>query len=120
MDVLAPCDNNSHLESSWHIPALKALLTELDSLNTCKGVYVIGAINRLDLVNPVILSLGRLSKIFFRYLPNSDRGQDILRVITKKTIFSNLDLRAVAEDPQCTDFRSVFLNLCFYCILIMC
>ena len=92
------------------MPVVKAPRKELESVNACKGVYVIGTINRLDLIDLVKCSLGRFRKTFFRDLPNGNGKLQILKVITKKTIFTNLDLCTIAEDPWCIDLRSVFLN----------
>ena len=99
LDALTPCENDSQLVSSTHTLVIKALLKQTETLNACKGGYVIGTTNRLDLIDSVKCSLGRFSKTFFRDLLNGNGKREILKVITKKTIFTNQDLRIIAEYP---------------------
>ena len=39
------------------------LLTEMDGLNSRKSVFIIGATNRIDIIDPAILRPGRLDKV---------------------------------------------------------
>lgn len=47
-------------ESSSRV--VNTLLTELDGLNDRKGVFVIGATNRPDMIDPAMLRPGRLDQ----------------------------------------------------------
>lgn len=107
MDDLGPRRNDTLSESS---PVLNALLAGLDRVKDHKGIYVIRATNRYDLVDPAMLTSGRLEKIIFIDLPNPHERLEILKAITRGRSLSNVDLRAIADDPRCTDFRSVLLN----------
>ncbi|CAK9293771.1 unnamed protein product [Gordionus sp. m RMFG-2023] len=58
------------------------LLTEMDGIDSRKRVFVMGATNRLDVIDKAILRPGRFDKIFYVDLPNSEDRLDILKVIT--------------------------------------
>jgi len=81
----------------------------LDGLNDRNGIYVIGATNRPEVIDPAMLRPGRLDKSLFVDLPNPEERVEILKTITKRTPLSNVDLRAVAEDNRCKNFRSALL-----------
>lgn len=59
------------------------LLTELDGLEPRKKVFVIGATNRPDILDPAMLRPGRLDKILFVDLPDRDARLEILRTVSK-------------------------------------
>lgn len=59
------------------------LLTEMDGIGSRKGVFILAASNRPDIIDPAILRPGRLDKILFIGLPTSHDRIDILRAITK-------------------------------------
>ncbi|KAF6060517.1 ATPase associated with various cellular activities (AAA) family protein [Candida albicans] len=54
LDALVPRRDTSMSESSSRV--VNTLLTELDGLNDRKGVFVIGATNRPDMIDPAMLS----------------------------------------------------------------
>lgn len=118
MDALVPRRNDSLSESSSRV--VNTLLTELDGLNDRNGIYVIGATNRPDVIDPAMLRPGRLDKPLFVDLPNTEERVEILKTITKRTPLSNVDLRAVAEDNRCKNFRSVLFHAPSLLILILC
>ena len=60
LDALVPRRDTSMSESSSRV--VNTLLTELDGLNDRKGVFVIGATNRPDMIDPAMLRPGRLDK----------------------------------------------------------
>ncbi|PWW74741.1 AAA-domain-containing protein [Tuber magnatum] len=73
------------------------------------GIYVIAATNRPDVIDPALLRPGRLGKLLFVGLPNTEERVEILKTITKKTPLSNLDLGAVARDKRCKNFSGADL-----------
>ncbi|KAG0637363.1 P-loop containing nucleoside triphosphate hydrolase protein [Tuber brumale] len=107
LDALVPRRNDSLSESSSRV--VNTLLTELDGLNDRKGIYVIGATNRPDVIDPAMLRPGRLDKPLFVDLPNTGERVDILKIITKNTPLSNVDLGAVAADNRCKNFSGADL-----------
>lgn len=47
------------------------------------GVFVMGATNRPDMIDPAVLRPGRLDKVLYVGLPDEDGRVDILRALTK-------------------------------------
>lgn len=47
------------------------------------GVFVMGATNRPDMIDPAVLRPGRLDKVLYVGLPDEEGRVDILRAVTK-------------------------------------
>jgi len=77
------------------------LLTEMDGVEDRKGVFLMAATNRPDIVDPAVLRPGRLDKTLYVGFPNTEDRLDILKAITKKgtkpTIASDVDLENIAN-----------------------
>jgi ribosome biogenesis ATPase len=85
---------------------VNTLLTELDGLNDRKGVYVVAATNRPDIIDPAMIRPGRLDHQLFVALPSSPERFEILKTLTKKTPLSpDVDLVQIAEDKRARNFR---------------
>ena len=92
------------------------LLTELDGLETRKDVYIIGATNRLELIDDAMLRPGRLGKLLYVPLPTSADRVSILTALTRKVAVDTsaphgVDVAAVAADPRTEGFRYFFFSL---------
>ena len=62
---------------------VNTLLTELDGLDERRGVHVIGATNRPDMVDPAMCRPGRLDKLLFIDLPSADERTEIIRTLAR-------------------------------------
>lgn len=61
------------------------LLAELDGINKSAVVFVIGATNRPDLIDPALLRPGRFDKLLYLGINDSKENQhDVLRALTRK------------------------------------
>ncbi|KAG6894375.1 hypothetical protein C0992_006400 [Termitomyces sp. T32_za158] len=69
-------------ESSARV--VNTLLTELDGLDARKGVYVIAATNRPDMIDPAMVRPGRLDKLLYVDLPSADERAEIVRTMTQQ------------------------------------
>jgi transitional endoplasmic reticulum ATPase len=49
---------------------LNQLLTEMDGMNSKKTVFIIGATNRPDIIDPALLRPGRLDQLIYIPLPD--------------------------------------------------
>lgn len=107
LDALVPRRDDSLSESSARV--VNTLLTELDGLNDRKGIYVIGATNRPDVIDPAMLRPGRLDKPLFVDLPTASERIDILRTLTKKSPLRDVDLVALGSDARCDNFSGADL-----------
>jgi len=77
------------------------LLTEMDGLNSRKGVFIIAATNRPDMIDPAMLRPGRLDKLLYVRLPKQAERQSILATIARKMpLAPDIDLAAAAADAR--------------------
>jgi transitional endoplasmic reticulum ATPase len=60
------------------------LLTEMDGLEDLKGVIVIGATNRPDIVDEALLRPGRFDRLLEILLPDNEARKEILKIHTSK------------------------------------
>ncbi|TID30191.1 hypothetical protein CANINC_001198 [Pichia inconspicua] len=111
LDALVPRRDTSLSESSSRV--VNTLLTELDGLNNRAGIFVIGATNRPDMIDPAMLRPGRLDKSLYIELPNENERFDILKTLIKSNgtpIASDVDLEAIAKDERCRNFSGADLS----------
>ncbi|KAH9029828.1 P-loop containing nucleoside triphosphate hydrolase protein [Lactarius pseudohatsudake] len=79
LDAFVPRCDKALSESSARV--INALLTELDGLNTRRGVFVLGATNRPNMFDPAMCRPGRLDKLLHVDLPSSDKRAEIVRTL---------------------------------------
>ncbi|TDG52916.1 hypothetical protein AWZ03_000459 [Drosophila navojoa] len=76
------------------------LLTEMDGVEERKGVYILAATNRPDIIDPAILRPGRLDTILYVGLPQEQERVDILKATTKNgkrpVLADDVNLEALA------------------------
>ncbi|KAI0418691.1 P-loop containing nucleoside triphosphate hydrolase protein [Xylaria grammica] len=105
LDALVPRRDSNGTDSSARV--VNQLLTELDGMNNRSGVYVIGATNRPDMIDPAILRPGRLGTNIFIDLPTADGRVEILKTRIRRVLPSYTDfdiLENVARDRRCDGF----------------
>ena len=74
------------------------LLTSMDGMEAMKGVVILAATNRLDIIDPALLRAGRFDRIIFIGPPTKEARLKILKVHTKNMpIDSDVDLVKIAE-----------------------
>ncbi|ORY31232.1 putative helicase [Naematelia encephala] len=95
LDALVPRRDDSMSESSARV--VNTLLTELDGLDSRKAVYVIGATNRPDMIDPAMVRPGRLDKLLYVDLPSAPERYEILKTHTTRTPVDELSLEAIHE-----------------------
>lgn len=77
---------------------LNQLLVEMDGFNTDETVIVIGATNRLDLLDEALLRPGRFDRHIFVGNPNVNAREKILQVHTKnKPVDKSIDIKSIAK-----------------------
>ena len=76
---------------------ISQFLTEMDGIEELKGVVVLAATNRLDLLDPALLRHGRFDLIFDVPLPDKDARERIFKVHTKgKPLSIDVDIKELA------------------------
>ncbi|MEM4311839.1 MAG: CDC48 family AAA ATPase [Nitrososphaerales archaeon] len=77
------------------------LLTELDGIQSLKGVVVLAATNRIDMVDPALLRAGRFDKLIYVPLPDKAARRQILQIHMKgKPLASEFDLEKLVEQTE--------------------
>ena len=77
---------------------LVQLLAELDGFKPLDGVAVLGATNRIDILDPALLRPGRFDRIIEVPLPDEFARYEILRVHTRgMKLAKDVNLRAIAK-----------------------
>ncbi|KAI7905454.1 transitional endoplasmic reticulum ATPase [Cokeromyces recurvatus] len=80
---------------------LNQILTEMDGMNAKKNVFVIGATNRPDQIDPALLRPGRLDQLIYIPLPDENSRVSILEAqLRKSPIAPDVDLRVLAKHTQ--------------------
>ncbi|WOL16925.1 hypothetical protein Cni_G25713 [Canna indica] len=103
-------------EGGWVVERLlNQLLIELDGADQRQGVYVIGATNRLEVMDPAVLRPGRFGKVLYVHLPSSAERQLILKALArKKPISADVDLDALACSEHCENLTGADLAALVY------
>ncbi|MDB5910435.1 MAG: hypothetical protein JWP34_4549, partial [Massilia sp.] len=119
MDALMPKRDDSLSDASARV--VNTLLTELDGVGDRSGIYVVGATNRPDMIDPAIRRPGRLGTSVYVGLPSADERVDILRTLYRNIIPADAAdhevrrvpaevLEAVARDKRCDGFSGADLG----------
>ncbi len=83
---------------------ISQMLTEMDGLEDLKGVVVIGATNRPDIIDEALLRPGRFDRILEVPLPDKDARRQILNIhLRKKPLKPSVNLEELVElTDKCT------------------
>merc|ERR1712156_1319079 len=77
---------------------INQVLTEMDGMGAKKNVFIIGATNRPDIIDPAILRPGRLDQLIYIPLPDDGSRRSILKANLRKTpIHKDVDLPYLAK-----------------------
>lgn len=110
LDALVPRRDTSLSESSSRV--VNTLLTELDGLNDRRGIFVIGATNRPDIIDPAMLRPGRLDKTLFIELPNTEEKIDIIKTVTRSSgtpLSNDVKFENIINDERCRNYSGADL-----------
>jgi transitional endoplasmic reticulum ATPase len=84
LDAVAPRRGGSEGDAHVTERLLSQMLTELDGLEDLKGVVVIGATNRPDIIDEALLRPGRFDRILEVPSPDYESRKQIIQIHTKK------------------------------------
>ena len=98
LDSVAPRRSSTGGDSHVGERIVSQLLTEMDGLEDLKGVVVIGATNRPDIIDEALLRPGRFDRLCEVPAPDNDAIKEILRIhMAKKPVDKTVDLDKLAE-----------------------
>jgi transitional endoplasmic reticulum ATPase len=98
IDSLVPKRSESSTDAHVTERVISQFLTEMDGIEELKGVVVLAATNRLDLVDPALLRSGRFDLLFELPTPDEETRLSIFKIHTKnKPLHKDVDLRTLAR-----------------------
>jgi transitional endoplasmic reticulum ATPase len=103
VDAMAPrrgAGGDSHVAER----VISQILTELDGIEELRGVVVLGATNRVDLVDPALLRPGRFDALIEVPIPDAAARREIFAIhLRGKPLARDVDVgRLVAETEGCS------------------
>jgi transitional endoplasmic reticulum ATPase len=98
LDALAPRRGTAVGEPHVTERIVNQLLAELDGLEELRGVVVIGATNRPDIIDPALLRPGRLGELIYVPIPDQEARLKIFQVHTRgMALDEDVDLEELAR-----------------------
>ncbi len=99
IDALVPVRGTGGGDSSHTTErVISQFLTELDGIEELKGVVVLGATNRFDMIDPAILRPGRFDLLWELPIPDEATRLSIFKIHTRgKPLDKNVDLKSLAK-----------------------
>ncbi|KAF9652107.1 AAA ATPase [Thelephora ganbajun] len=80
---------------------LNQILTEMDGMNQKKNVFIIGATNRPDQIDPALLRPGRLDQLIYIPLPDEPSRLSILKAALRNSpVASDVNLTFLAKSTH--------------------
>jgi len=97
IDAMMPTRGGASSDSHVSERVLSQFLAELDGVEELKGVLVLGATNRLDMIDPAVLRPGRFDEILEIPMPDEVGRKEIFEVhMRNKPHASGIDLRRLS------------------------
>ena len=97
LDAIAP-RRGMHTDAGVTDRIVNQILTEMDGIQILKGVVVIGATNRPDILDPALLRPGRFDRVMYVPPPDERGRYQIFQIHTREMpLDDDVDLRRLAE-----------------------
>ena len=101
IDALAPRRGSGIADSHVSERVISQILTEMDGLEELRGVVVLAATNRMDLIDPALLRAGRFDQILHVPPPNEEARLEIFKIHTNKNpLAKNVSLQKLATETD--------------------
>ncbi|MEI8004948.1 MAG: CDC48 family AAA ATPase [Bacteroidota bacterium] len=101
IDSLTPRRSNDSSGSGVIDRVIGQFLTEMDGIEDLKGVIVLAATNRIDLIDPALLRSGRFDLIFELPLPDKNTREKIFSIHTRnKPLGKKVNLAKLAVKTE--------------------
>lgn len=80
---------------------MNQLLTEMDGVGAKKNVFIIGATNRPDIIDPALMRPGRLDQLIYIPMPDYESRLSVLKAVLRKTPMSKeCDIAYIAAQTE--------------------
>jgi transitional endoplasmic reticulum ATPase len=104
IDALAPRRSGGGSDAHVAERVVSQLLTEMDGIEDVKGILVLAATNRIDILDPALLRAGRFDLLLELPIPDEKGRLEILQVLTRgRPLAPDVQLEEVAHGAEgCT------------------
>lgn len=97
-EIDAAVPSRGHDTSGVTDTIVNQILSEMDGIESAEGVFVIGATNRVELLDPAVLRPGRFDYHVEVPLPDNEARKSIINICLKnKPLSSNIDFENLTE-----------------------
>ena len=101
IDSIAPVRGGGYGDSHVTERVISQLLTEMDGLEELRGVVIIAATNRPDIIDPALLRPGRFDKLLYVPPPDIEARKEILKIhLRKKPLAEDVDIEELARRTE--------------------
>ncbi len=101
LDAIAPRRGEGEGGTRVTERIVNTLLTEMDGIKSNKQIFVIGATNRPDIIDPALMRPGRFDKVIEVPLPDKEARLQILKIHTKNMpLAKDVDLEEIAKKTE--------------------
>lgn len=101
IDALAPSRGTGIGDSHVSERVISQLLTEMDGLEELRGVIVLAATNRIDLIDSALLRTGRFDQIIHVPPPDEEARLEVFKIHTKKNpLAKNVSLQELTVKTE--------------------
>jgi transitional endoplasmic reticulum ATPase len=101
IDALVPARGGSASDSHVSERVLSQFLAELDGIEELKGVLILGATNRADMLDPAVMRTGRFDEHFEILAPEQKDREEIFAVHLKnKPLVKKVDIKTLASKTE--------------------
>ena len=101
IDAIVPKRSSASTDSHVTERVISQFLTELDGIEELKGVLVLAATNRLDLVDSALLRSGRFDLMLELPKPDQKAREKIFKIHTRnKPLAKDVDLKGLAMETE--------------------
>ncbi len=101
IDALVPLRAGGSTSSNVAERVLSQFLTELDGVEELKGVLVLGATNRPDMLDPAVIRPGRFDEVIEISMPDLKEREEIFKVyLQKKPLAQKIDPKELARKSE--------------------
>jgi transitional endoplasmic reticulum ATPase len=77
------------------------LLTEMDGMSSKKSVFIIGATNRPDIIDPALMRPGRLDQLLYIPLPDYESRVSVFKAVLRKSpVAKDVDIPFLAKKTE--------------------
>ena len=96
-DAVGASRTNSQ-QSGIHL--VTTLLNELDGIEELKGVFILAATNRPEVLDPALIRAGRIAETLYVGLPDFEARRDILQMQISINLADDIDVAALSEASE--------------------